>query len=110
MASAGVLVRIAPRKNARPAQIALAWLLTRKRPWIAPIPGTTKPNRFEENIGAIAVQLAPDDLRDMESAATEITVHGAHDRRLSGSRVEAGRIDHGGRAAKRIDLRGETPF
>ena len=90
MASAGVLVRIAQRKNARPAQIALAWLLT-QRPWITPIPGTTKPNRFEENIGAIAVQLAPDDLRDIESAATEITVHGAHDRRLSGSRVGGGK-------------------
>ena len=71
-----LLGRIAQRKHATPAQIALAWLLAQK-PWIVPIPGTTKLNRLEENIGAVAVQLAPDDLRDIESAAAEITVHGA---------------------------------
>jgi len=64
------------RKKATPAQIALAWLLARK-PWIVPIPGTTKLNRLDENIGAAAVELAPDDLRDIESAASKITVHGA---------------------------------
>jgi len=67
---------IAKRKNATPAQIALAWLLAQK-PWIAPIPGTTKLNRLEENIGAVAVQLTSDDLRDIESAAAKIHVEGA---------------------------------
>ncbi|MDP9380589.1 MAG: aldo/keto reductase, partial [Chloroflexota bacterium] len=71
-----LLGNIAQRKNATPAQIALAWLLARK-PWIVPIPGTTKVHRLEENIGAVAVELTPDDLRDIESAASQITVQGA---------------------------------
>jgi aryl-alcohol dehydrogenase-like predicted oxidoreductase len=67
---------IAKRKKATPAQIALAWLLAQK-PWIVPIPGTTKRNRLEENIGAAAVELSSGDLREIESAATKITVRGA---------------------------------
>jgi aryl-alcohol dehydrogenase-like predicted oxidoreductase len=67
---------IAVRKNATPAQIALAWLLAQK-PWMVPIPGTTKLHRLEENIGAVAVELTADDLRDIESAASQITVQGA---------------------------------
>jgi len=70
-----LLGRIAAQMNATPAQIALAWLLARK-PWIVPIPGTTKLHRMDENIGAVAVELASDDLREMESAALKITVHG----------------------------------
>ncbi len=71
------LVRtIAARKNATPAQIALAWLLAQK-PWIVPIPGTTKLARLEENIGGAAVQLTSDDLRDIEGAASAITIQGA---------------------------------
>ena len=66
---------IAERKNATPAQIALAWLLAQK-PWIVPIPGTTKLHRLEENIGAAAIELTPDDLHEIESAASKITVHG----------------------------------
>jgi aryl-alcohol dehydrogenase-like predicted oxidoreductase len=64
------------RKKATPAQIALAWLLAQK-PWIVPIPGTTKLSRLEENIAAAAVNLTPDDLREIESAASQITVQGA---------------------------------
>jgi aryl-alcohol dehydrogenase-like predicted oxidoreductase len=71
-----LLVRIGKRKKATPAQIALAWLLAQK-PWIVPIPGTTKLNRLEENIGAVAVELTSDDLREIERAASEITVQGA---------------------------------
>jgi aryl-alcohol dehydrogenase-like predicted oxidoreductase len=71
-----LLGRIAARKKATPAQIALAWLLAQE-PWIVPIPGTTKPSRLEENIGAAAIELSPDDLRDINSAASEITVQGA---------------------------------
>ena len=71
-----LLNQIAQRKNATPAQIALAWLLEQK-PWISPIPGTTKLHRLEENIGAAAVELTTDDLRDIESATSAITVHGA---------------------------------
>jgi len=71
-----LLTRTAKRKQATPAQIALAWLLAQK-PWIVPIPGTTKLNRLEENIGAVAVELASDDLREIERAASEITVQGA---------------------------------
>jgi aryl-alcohol dehydrogenase-like predicted oxidoreductase len=71
-----LLEEIAERKKATPAQIALAWLLAQK-PWIAPIPGTTKLNRLEENIGAASIKLAPDDLREIESAASKITVQGA---------------------------------
>ena len=70
------LTTFAERKKATPAQIALAWLLAQK-PWIAPIPGTTKLHRLEENIGAAAVELTPDDLRDIDSAASQITVQGA---------------------------------
>ena len=71
-----LLGRIAKGKKATPAQIALAWLLAQK-PWIVPIPGTTKLHRLEENIGAAAVELTSDDLRDIESAASEFTVQGA---------------------------------
>ena len=71
-----LLGRIAEGKKATPAQIALAWLLAQK-PWIVPIPGTTKLHRLEENIGAAAVALTPDDLREIESAAAKITVQGA---------------------------------
>ncbi len=71
-----LLGSIAERKKATPAQIALAWLLAQK-PWIVPIPGTTKLHRLEENIGAVSVELTPDDLRDIDSAASRITVQGA---------------------------------
>jgi aryl-alcohol dehydrogenase-like predicted oxidoreductase len=71
-----LLGRIAARKKATPAQIALAWLLAQK-PWMVPIPGTTKLNRLEENIGAAAVELTADDLRDIDSAASKIKVEGA---------------------------------
>jgi aryl-alcohol dehydrogenase-like predicted oxidoreductase len=71
-----LLGAIAAKKKATPAQIALAWLLAQK-PWIVPIPGTTKLNRLEENIGAMAVQLTTADLRDIETAASSIKVEGA---------------------------------
>jgi aryl-alcohol dehydrogenase-like predicted oxidoreductase len=71
-----LLGELAKRKKATPAQIALAWLLAQK-PWIAPIPGTTKLKRFEENIGAVNIELTPNDLREIESVASEIEVHGA---------------------------------
>jgi aryl-alcohol dehydrogenase-like predicted oxidoreductase len=71
-----LLASIADRKKATPAQIALAWLLAQK-PWIVPIPGTTKLNRLEENIGAVDVDLTPDDLREIDEAASNITVQGA---------------------------------
>ncbi len=71
-----LLAEIAKRKKATTAQIALAWLLARK-PWIVPIPGTTKLDRLKENIGAAAVELSPDDLREIESATSKITVEGA---------------------------------
>src|SRR3989441_10220020 len=71
-----LLGTIAARKQATPAQVALAWLLAQK-PWIVPIPGTTKLERLEENIGAAAVELTSDDLREIESAASQITVQGA---------------------------------
>ena len=71
-----LLGKIAERKKATPAQIALAWLLAQK-PWIVPIPGTTKLHRLEENIGAAAIELAADDLREIDNAASKITVHGA---------------------------------
>jgi aryl-alcohol dehydrogenase-like predicted oxidoreductase len=71
-----LLKRIAEQKNATPAQIALAWLLAQK-PWIVPIPGTTKLHRFEENIGADSVELTADDLREIDDAASQITVAGA---------------------------------
>jgi aryl-alcohol dehydrogenase-like predicted oxidoreductase len=71
-----LLRTIGDRKNATPAQISLAWLLA-QRPWIAPIPGTTKLNRLEENIGATAVTLTADDLREIDTAASKIDVQGA---------------------------------
>src|SRR4051812_37281747 len=70
------LKTFAERKHASPAQIALAWLLA-QRPWIAPIPGTTKRDRLQENLGAAAIQLTADDLRDIDRAASHIEVHGA---------------------------------
>ena len=71
-----LLGTMAKRKNATPAQIALAWLLAQK-PWIVPIPGTTKLHRLDENLGAAAVELGADDLREIESAASKISVQGA---------------------------------
>jgi aryl-alcohol dehydrogenase-like predicted oxidoreductase len=71
-----LLGSIAERKKATPAQIALAWLLAQK-PWIVPIPGTTKRHRLEENVAAASVELTEGDLRDIESAASQITVQGA---------------------------------
>jgi len=71
-----LLQSIAKRMNATPAQLALAWLLARK-PWIVPIPGTTKLPRLEENIGAVAFELTSDDLREIDSAASDVEVQGA---------------------------------
>jgi len=71
-----LLGQIAERKKATPAQIAIAWLLAQK-PWIVPIPGTRKLERLDENLGAAAVDLAPDDLREIDSAASKIAVQGA---------------------------------
>ena len=71
-----LLRKIAERKKATPAQVALAWLLA-QQPWIVPIPGTTKRTRLEENIGAVAVELTPGDLREIDSAASRITIQGA---------------------------------
>ena len=70
------LKTFAARKQATPAQIALAWLMARK-PWIVPIPGTTKRHRLEENLGGAAIQLTPDDLGEIDRAASQIEVHGA---------------------------------
>jgi aryl-alcohol dehydrogenase-like predicted oxidoreductase len=70
-----LLGSIATRKNATPAQIALAWLLQQK-PWIAPIPGTTKLNRLEENVGAVEIELTAEDLRDIETTASKIKIEG----------------------------------
>jgi aryl-alcohol dehydrogenase-like predicted oxidoreductase len=70
------IAKIAEAKGATPAQLALAWLLAQK-PWIVPIPGTTKLHRFEENLGAAAVEFTPNDLREIEDAASKITVQGA---------------------------------
>jgi len=70
-----LLGEIATGKQATPAQIAIAWLLARE-PWIVPIPGTTKLHRLEENIGAAAIELTPDDLREIESAVAKIAVQG----------------------------------
>jgi aryl-alcohol dehydrogenase-like predicted oxidoreductase len=71
-----LVIKVAERKKVTPAQIALAWLLAQK-PWIVPIPGTTKLHRLEENIGAASVELTPEDLRQIESASAKITVQGA---------------------------------
>lgn len=68
--------QFAQQKKITPAQVALAWLLAQK-PWIVPIPGTTKLDRLRENIGAVSIQLAPEDLRELENAASKITVQGA---------------------------------
>lgn len=76
MALVDLLKRIAERKHATPAQIALAWLLAQK-PWIVPIPGTTKLHRLEENLGAAEVELTPDDLQEIENAALKIAIQGA---------------------------------
>ena len=70
-----LLRRIAESKKATPAQIALAWLLAQK-PWIVPIPGTTKPERMEENIGSVNIELSMDDLSEIDCAASKITVQG----------------------------------
>jgi aryl-alcohol dehydrogenase-like predicted oxidoreductase len=70
-----LLTRIAKEKTATPAQIALAWLLAQK-PWIVPIPGTTKLSRLDENIGSLAIKLTPDDLREIDTAASNITIEG----------------------------------
>lgn len=70
-----LLRKIAERKKATPAQIALAWLLAQK-PWIVPIPGTKKLERLEENIGAVAVELTPQDLREIDSVASKVTIQG----------------------------------
>jgi aryl-alcohol dehydrogenase-like predicted oxidoreductase len=87
MALVDLLRRIAERKNATPAQIALAWLLAQK-PWIVPIPGTRKRERLEENLGAAAVELTSDDLREIDRLASGITVQGnrypEHLERLTG--------------------------
>jgi aryl-alcohol dehydrogenase-like predicted oxidoreductase len=71
-----LLASIAKRKNATPAQIALAWLLAQKS-WMVPIPGTTKLHRMDENNGALSVELTPADLEDIDAAASKITVQGA---------------------------------
>ena len=71
-----LLTNVAERKKAPPAQIALAWLLAQK-PWIVPIPGTTKLQRLDENIGAVNIELSPDDLRELDIAASKIAVQGA---------------------------------
>ena len=76
LALVDLLKRIAEMKHATPAQIALAWLLAQK-PWIVPIPGTRRVERLEENLGSAKVQLTPDDLREIENAASEIAIHGA---------------------------------
>ena len=72
----GLLRSIGERKDATPAQIALAWLLAQK-PWIVPIPGTTKRHRLEENIGSAEIELTPEDLAELDRAASEIRVEGA---------------------------------
>lgn len=71
-----LVTKVAAKKQATPAQIALAWLLAQK-PWIVPIPGTTKLQRLEENLGASAVKLTTDDLREIDRAAAQLTMHGA---------------------------------
>jgi aryl-alcohol dehydrogenase-like predicted oxidoreductase len=76
LALVDLLRKVAERKKATPAQIALAWLLVQK-PWIVPIPGTTKLERLEENIGAAAIELTSGDLGEIDSAASKITLEGA---------------------------------
>jgi aryl-alcohol dehydrogenase-like predicted oxidoreductase len=76
LAFVGWLTTFAMQRKATPAQIALAWLLAQK-PWIVPIPGTTKPHRLAENLGATVIQLSSDDLGEIDRAAAQIEVHGA---------------------------------
>ena len=71
-----VVEKFAKQKNATPAQVALAWVLAQK-PWIVPIPGTTKLHRLRENLGAVSLQLTPHDLRELETAASNVRVQGA---------------------------------
>ena len=71
-----LLVKVAERKQATPAQVALAWLLAQK-PWLVPIPGTTKLHRLQENVAAVNLQLSPDDLRELDVASSKIPVQGA---------------------------------
>ena len=71
-----VVAAFAARKKATPAQIALAWLLA-KKPWMVPIPGTTKLNRLDENLGALAVELTADDVVSLEDASSRIKIEGA---------------------------------
>jgi aryl-alcohol dehydrogenase-like predicted oxidoreductase len=82
-----LLESIARQKGTTPAQIALAWLLAQK-PWIVPIPGTTKLSRLDENIAAVAIELTADDVREIDSAASKITVEGdrypEHIQRMTG--------------------------
>jgi aryl-alcohol dehydrogenase-like predicted oxidoreductase len=75
MALIVLLKRVAKETGATPAQLALAWLLAQK-PWIVPIPGTTKLHRLEENLGAVNVSLTPNDLREIDEAASKIAVQG----------------------------------
>ena len=82
-----LLAQIGAQKHATPAQIALAWLLAQK-PWIVPIPGTTKLNRLEENIGAAAIELTPDDIRHIDTAAAQITVEGDRYPRAEAERTQ----------------------
>jgi aryl-alcohol dehydrogenase-like predicted oxidoreductase len=83
-----LLSRVADDKGATPAQIALAWLLAQK-PWIVPIPGTRKLGRLDENIGALGVELTPEDLREIDAAISTITIQG--DRYPEELRKQAGR-------------------
>ena len=71
-----MLKSIAEKKGGTPAQVALAWLLAQK-PWIVPIPGTTKLHRLEENLGAVNIQLSAEDLRDIGTAASKIEIQGS---------------------------------
>ncbi len=86
MAMVDLLNNIATEKNATPAQIALAWLLAQK-PWIVPIPGTTKLSRLDENIGATAIELTPNDLQEINNAAAQITVQGARYQGVTATQV-----------------------
>jgi aryl-alcohol dehydrogenase-like predicted oxidoreductase len=82
-----LLTQIGAKKRATPAQIALAWLLAQK-PWIVPIPGTTKLSRLDENIAAAAIELTPDDLRHIDAAAAKITVQGDRYPRAEAERTQ----------------------
>jgi aryl-alcohol dehydrogenase-like predicted oxidoreductase len=83
-----LLQRFAAAQQATPAQVALAWLLAQK-PWIVPIPGTRNPDHLNENLGAINIQLTPADLRELETAFSEITVHGG---RMNPNQMQV--VDH----------------